>query len=217
MTALGHDRLDQERPDQDSPDHVPDDQERPDQDSPDQLRPDQDRPDHERPDHDKPDQERPDQDKPDQDRPDHERPDHWCPFQEPPSQLSPEELAFAHVLASQVFPKMSCSPLSGTPFISRRIEPRASSNDPFPFEASWVCGVESTLAHRTASKSTAPAPVQRGVPITGRAVALSMFLTASGDRSGLRLNRAATPPETMAADCDVPEPLKKFSPARAFG
>ena len=42
-------------------------------------------------------------------------------------------------------------------------------------------------------------------------------LTWSGDRSGRRSSSSATAPETTAAACDVPLPLKQASPTRASG
>ena len=72
----------------------------------------------------------------------------------------------------------------------------------------WMATALGVLASSAAPRSIEPRPWQSAVPAIDRAVDLSRSLTPSGVMSGRWSMMSATAPETTAAACDVPLPLK---------
>jgi hypothetical protein len=99
-----------------------------------------DEPAHEEPAHDEPAHDEPAHDEPAHDEPAHDEPAHDEPFHAPPAQLVSVASARARVTVEYGLPKMSFSPVRGTPPRTRRAEPRAASRLPVPVDRRkvWV-------------------------------------------------------------------------------
>jgi hypothetical protein len=132
-----------------------------------------------------------DQDEPLQVRADHVRalqlephqqsPDHVLAVQSPPDQLVPSQLLDAHAAASQVSPKIVCSPSRIMPSSSVTTEPRASWSDPSPVDRGHVCTAPATvesLASLARWRLISPAPCATGSALgSGTAVCMSRAFT----------------------------------------
>src|SRR5687768_16848042 len=103
---------------------------------------------------------------------------------------------------------MSCSPLRTTPLRETLKRPRALSSDPPP---AWTAAdaTDRLFVLYAADRSRDPAPwASEDVFGTERADRRRMSLTWSEVRVGRCERRRAAAPETTAADCEVPLPLK---------
>jgi hypothetical protein len=149
---------DQLLPDQLEPDHVDPDQLDPDHVELDHVELDQLLPDQLEPDHVLPDQLEPDQELPDHVEPDQLEPDQVLPFHTPPDQLLPAASNAAIAFESKGIPKMSCSPVSTTPFAVRWSLPRAASRLPVPVAEANHCTAHDGADAARSARLSSPLP-----------------------------------------------------------
>ena len=193
QTLLLHEALDQLIPDQPALDQLAPDQEALDQEALDQLAP-------------------------DQLALDQLAPDQLDPFQVPPDQPALWAAAVDQEALSNATPKMSCSPSRATCPSIRCAEPRAASRKPVPLGAACACFAAGVSVLRALARFNAPAPWQvLDEYLSSRAESISRALTWSGFMPGRWSIMSAAAPDTMAADWDVPLPLKNRVPTRADG
>jgi hypothetical protein len=108
-------------------------------------------------------------------------PDQVLAFHSPPDQVVPPQLLAAQVAASQVSPKIVCSPSRITPSSSVTIDPLATYSEPSPVDRGQVCTASATaetFASLARCMLIRPAPCATGSALgSGTAVCISRAFT----------------------------------------